>query len=278
MCHTLRVGNNADWLAEYCPGTQHTTSLRATFDHDLDGVVIATPSQTHGPLVLECLHRDLHVLVEKPAATLLIDAQSADAEAAARSLVLRTGYTHSYDTTLRALADLVPTTAAPNWRLTWHKPAPGTGPSDIVWEYFPHVLAIAHLLGGGIDPALLSNTWFRVTREPSGTGTVEAALPVEVGVGTVEVSTRPGISRHKQITLFDGDQLVAEWTDRHLLDRRDGLVVEATEEPLMNQVRSFLDAVAAPSLPRSPFLPSDVCTTELLVALASKIQPVATSN
>ncbi len=228
--------------------------------------------------MIQCLRRDLHVLVEKPAATRLVDARSADAEASARGLVLRTGYTHCYDATLRALAGLVSTTAAPNWRLVWHKPAPGTGPSDIVWEYFPHVLGIAHLLGGGIDPALLADTWFRVTREPSGTGTIEAALPLKAGVGKVEVSTRPGIPRRKQITLFDGDDLVAEWTDRHLLDRRNGLAVEATEEPLANQVRSFLDAVAAPGQPRSSFIPSDVSTTELLVALVSKIQPVATPN
>lgn len=207
--------------------------------------------------------------MEKPAATSVADAQVAEAEASARGLVLRTGYTHCHDTALRALADLVAGCAAPSWRLVWHKFAPGTGPSDIVWEYVPHVISIAHLLGGGVGPVAST-----ITREPSETGTVEIAM----GMGTAEVSTRPGIPRLKRITLFDSGGVVAEWTDRHLFDRRNNVTFKATEEPLANQVRSFFDEIVAPNPLKSASIPPEVATTELLVALASTIEPSAALN
>lgn len=54
-----------------------------------DGVILATPNALHVPGVLQCLERDVPVLVEKPLADTLAGArQLADAEAAARVPVL----------------------------------------------------------------------------------------------------------------------------------------------------------------------------------------------
>ena len=58
----------------------------------LDVVTIATPAASHGEIGAECLARGIHVLMEKPIAATLAEADHLIALAAARSLVLHTGH------------------------------------------------------------------------------------------------------------------------------------------------------------------------------------------
>jgi len=57
-----------------------------------DVVTIATPASTHGPIVLAALKAGLHVLVEKPVATTLADADAVVAQAKSSGLVLQVGH------------------------------------------------------------------------------------------------------------------------------------------------------------------------------------------
>lgn len=271
VCHTRRLTENVHRLASEHPEVEHTTSLTDALDRDLDGVIVATPTQTHACLVRQCLDRGLHVLVEKPTATSLEDVLAAHAEARARGLVLRTGYTHCHDSSLHALAGLARAAAAPSWLLQWRKPAPGTGALDIVWEYFPHVLSIAALIGGGIDPYSFRHTRLIVDQGPNGTGSVRVDLPTRNGVGRVEVSTDMRAEKRKHITLFDDGETVAMWQDRLQHDLRREETIVASEEPLMKQLESFIAAILTPGVREIEFVPSDVAITELLLQLHAKV-------
>jgi predicted dehydrogenase len=268
VCHTRHEGGDARWLADGYPAVKHTTSLDAALDDELDGVAIVTPRRSHALLTRECLRRGRHVLVEKPAATSMEDLEWTHAEARARRLVLRTGYTHLFDESIRELARLARRATAPRWRLTWTKPAPETGVTELIWEYYPHVFSIAGLLGD-VDAAQLGTARFRAVRGTSGAATVEVDLPMRNGTGHVTVSSDADV-RHKSIRLYDGDEPIAEWSDRRLLDVRRNRVFEAYEEPLLCQVRSFFHAITSPGGEGHYAL--DRTVTSLLVELSMEAQ------
>lgn len=61
--------------AEFGLNIEIKASLRE-LNGDIDGVIIATPNHTHAPLAIEAMERGYHVLIEKPVASTLKDAQA----------------------------------------------------------------------------------------------------------------------------------------------------------------------------------------------------------
>jgi predicted dehydrogenase len=68
-----------------------------------DAAVIAVPTDRHHAVALDCLKHGLHVLVEKPIATTLAEADSLIDEAAKRDRVLQCGHVERYNKAFRAL-------------------------------------------------------------------------------------------------------------------------------------------------------------------------------
>jgi predicted dehydrogenase len=68
-----------------------------------DAAVIAVPTDRHHALALDCLKHGLHLLVEKPIAATLAEADDLIAEAERRSLVLQCGHVERYNKAFRAL-------------------------------------------------------------------------------------------------------------------------------------------------------------------------------
>jgi predicted dehydrogenase len=69
-----------------------------------DAAVIAVPTDKHYAVALDCLGKGLHLLIEKPIATTLAEADSLIAEAERRKLVLQCGHVERYNKAFRALA------------------------------------------------------------------------------------------------------------------------------------------------------------------------------
>ena len=69
-----------------------------------DAAVIAVPTDRHHAVALECLEHGLHLLVEKPIATTLAEADSLIAAAASRKLILQCGHVERYNKAFRALS------------------------------------------------------------------------------------------------------------------------------------------------------------------------------
>ena len=68
-----------------------------------DAAVVAVPTDRHHAVALDCLRHGLHVLVEKPIATTLAEADSLIDEAAKRDRVLQCGHVERYNKAFRAL-------------------------------------------------------------------------------------------------------------------------------------------------------------------------------
>jgi predicted dehydrogenase len=76
-------------------------------DPDIDAVVVATPPQTHYPLVRDALLAGKHVLVEKPLATSYAHGCALVDLATERGLVLMPGHTFVYSPSVNAVGDLI---------------------------------------------------------------------------------------------------------------------------------------------------------------------------
>jgi predicted dehydrogenase len=74
---------------------------------DIDAVAIATPVATHAPLTLAALRAGKHVLVEKPLAASVVDAEAMVAEANKRGLTLMVDHTFVYTPAVRRIRQLI---------------------------------------------------------------------------------------------------------------------------------------------------------------------------
>ena len=83
---------NCPWFADY----------REIFGK-AEAAIVAVPTDRHHAVALDCLKHDMHVLVEKPIATTLAEADSLIAEAEKRRRVLQCGHVERYNTAFRAL-------------------------------------------------------------------------------------------------------------------------------------------------------------------------------
>jgi predicted dehydrogenase len=90
------------------PGAQTHSELDAALaDPAIEAVVIATPPRTHYPIARRALEAGKHVLVEKPLATSLRDAQELAALALAEGVVLMPGHTFIYSPAVNTVRDLI---------------------------------------------------------------------------------------------------------------------------------------------------------------------------
>jgi predicted dehydrogenase len=76
-------------------------------DHAIEAILLATPPHTHYPLAKRALEAGKHVLVEKPLATRLSDAQELADIAEETELVLMPGHTFIYSPAVNAVRDLI---------------------------------------------------------------------------------------------------------------------------------------------------------------------------
>src|SRR5207244_2599864 len=81
-------------IAARYPAARPTTDVNTIFeDASIDAVYVSTPVSTHFQLVKRALESGKHVLVEKPLATTVEQAEALAALALAKSLTLMVGHT-----------------------------------------------------------------------------------------------------------------------------------------------------------------------------------------
>lgn len=73
----------------------------------VDGAIIATPPSHHAPCAIELIRKGIHVLVEKPMATRLADAERMVAEADAAGVVLAVGFFRRLNPSVRLMKALL---------------------------------------------------------------------------------------------------------------------------------------------------------------------------
>lgn len=92
---------------QYAPLYQATDPAQVFENPEIEGVVIATPAQTHFELTKHALEAGKHVLVEKPLALASSEARQLVALADKNQCILMVGHVFEYNPAVRKLRDLV---------------------------------------------------------------------------------------------------------------------------------------------------------------------------
>ncbi|HVC20239.1 MAG TPA: Gfo/Idh/MocA family oxidoreductase [Vicinamibacterales bacterium] len=105
---TAVVDTNRARAEEIAAGTgaRAFTSVREVLD-DIDAATIAVPTETHAEIALACLARGIPVLVEKPIARSLAEADAMIAAAARAGVPLAVGHTERYNPAVEAARSLL---------------------------------------------------------------------------------------------------------------------------------------------------------------------------
>jgi predicted dehydrogenase len=93
-------------LRKAFPALGSFSNLEEALPH-VDALVIATPSSTHAAVGLEALRAGKHVLIEKPLATSVKDAQALVEAAEAAGMTLMVGHTFAYNSAVWALRETI---------------------------------------------------------------------------------------------------------------------------------------------------------------------------
>ncbi|HEX9834388.1 MAG TPA: Gfo/Idh/MocA family oxidoreductase, partial [Mycobacterium sp.] len=138
------------------PAIRVATQLSEVQD-DLEAVVIATPPQSHAPVALQALRAGLHVLVEKPLATSLPEAELMVSEAAKAGVTLMVGHTFEYNSAVWKLKQII--SSGELGRILYiHTSRLSLGryqnDCNVIWDLAPHDISIVSYLLGEFPEAV----------------------------------------------------------------------------------------------------------------------------
>jgi predicted dehydrogenase len=240
-------------------------------DLDIEAVVIATPAATHAELVHRALEAGKHVLVEKPLATSVREAEALVREAERRNRILMVDHTFLFSPAIRKIKELIDhgqlgeifyfDSVRINLGLFQRD-------VNVLWDLAPHDLAIVDLLLGR-EPE--SVTAIASCHSSAGLedvchlhldfgDSVTAAFhvnwlsPVKVRHLIIGASKKSivynDLNHSEQVKVYDRGISVAEDPEAKrgiLINYRTGDAWSPhlqQEEPLQNVVRHFADCVA----------------------------------
>ena len=224
---------------------------------DIDGVIVATPPSVHFAMARAAIEAGMPVLVEKPLTLSLDEAQALSNLARRHACLVVVGHTHLYSPAYRALKERAAAfgpvrrivSVGGNW-------GPFRRDMTPMWDYAPHDLAMClDLLGAG--PSRVAARVLQREYTAEGYGEVVAidlAFPsgvqavIEVGNIMTEKHRRFEV-RFDQFVLVYDDLALAKLTVGELgpdgaLENVSPIHIAATP-PIVNQVRSFSDSIAA---------------------------------
>lgn len=184
-------------------------------DPALEAVAIATPAATHVELALACLEAGKHLLVEKPLATSVADAEKLVAVAERAGLVLMTDHTYCYTPAVQRIEREVASGAIgelqymDSVRINLGLVQPDI---DVFWDLAPHDLSILDfVLPGGCTPLTVA---------------AQGADPIGAGVaciGYLTLTFAGGAIAHVHVnwlsptkirtTIIGGSRQIVVWDD-----------------------------------------------------------------
>lgn len=135
-----------------------TQNYKEFFDMDLDGVVIATPPDTHHAIAADCIKHGLGVLVEKPLTLNSKDALNLITLSQENDVVLMVGHTFEYNPAVQALKEMIDSGELGDiYYIDAVRASLGLfqTKANVLWDLAPHDISILRYLLG-TDPYRVS--------------------------------------------------------------------------------------------------------------------------
>ncbi len=233
-------------------GARAFAELQALLE-DVDAVTVASPAHTHGQVALAALAAGRHVLVEKPIAIALADADAMVAEAAARGLVLQVGHQERFVFQAMGLLDVEERPRRIEARRMGPFIERGSDVS-VTLDLMTHDLDLARRLAGRADVTALAAAGLRARTDTL--DRVEADLSFAGGVSARLMASRLHHERERVMRVEYDSGLVEidfvaktfENTTPHRLDPRFAEAPSARDS-LGANVTAFIAAVLGEQAP-----------------------------
>ncbi len=232
---------------------------------DVRGVVIATPAVTHAEIAMRCIEAGKDVLVEKPLATAVADAEKLVGLAEASGAVLMVGHVLEYHPAVLALRTLIEDGELGKVlymysnRLNFGKVRTE---ENALWSFAPHDIALLLRLVGAMPKAVTASGGDYLSDGVADVTLMSLDFPGPIAAH-VFVSWLHPFKEHRFVVVGDRQMAVfddtATWDEKLLLypHRVDWVAgkspvarrAEATavtleaREPLEEECRAFLDAI-----------------------------------
>jgi predicted dehydrogenase len=245
-------------------------------DPEVDAVIVATPPKTHHAIVKRALEAGKHVLVEKPLATRLSDAQELADISQSNDLVLMPGHTFIYSPAVNAVRDLIHTGVVGDIHfVTSSRMNLGKYQSDgVVCDLAPHDLSIllywldqplveVAASGSSVFQEGISETAF-LTLTFAGGSTANVQLswlaPRKVRqmivVGSKRMIQYDDTAADEPIRVYDRGMDIAapaNFGEHQLICRTGDVVIPRVQpqEPLSLELQDFANAIRTGEQPRS---------------------------
>ncbi len=195
------ASRNPDSASLVGPGcTVHADWQTLIAAGDLDGLLIASPPETHGPIALEAIDSGLPVFIEKPMTLDVAEARLIQTASERRRVPVMVDHTHLFHTSYRTLKEMVPglggiraiRSSGGNW-----------GPFrrfDPLWDWGAHELSLILDLAGN-DGTIVTASVVRHEDRSEGLGILIA----------FEMEFTPGIRASSRFgNLMDGKTRLLE--------------------------------------------------------------------
>jgi UDP-N-acetyl-2-amino-2-deoxyglucuronate dehydrogenase len=230
-----------------------------------DVVVICTPHPLHAPIAVECLRTGAHVLVEKPIAVAVAEADAMLAAASASSRLLAVSFQHRFDPAVEAMRRFIAAGElgalvrvecvepwfrpdvyyrSAGWRSTWR----GEGGGVLLNQAIHTLDVLCYLLG--TPESVLG--WIKVAGHAvECEDTAQAMLEYPGGaLGTLHVNTvEAGSPRHIQLV---GDRALLDLTGDDLTITRFAPALSAARREIAEKFGEPASSSERIALPPSP--------------------------
>jgi predicted dehydrogenase len=144
-CAEPSAGRLAAFERQYPSARAYADYARLLRDGDVDAAIVATPTSTHRPIVEQCLAAGVHVLVEKPLASTVVDAEALASLANRTGRTLMVGHTFLFNPAVRAIKSYIDQGLLGDIRYLYFQRT-GLGPirQDVnaLWDLAPHDLSM----------------------------------------------------------------------------------------------------------------------------------------
>ena len=261
------------------PNVQVTQDYRKLLQSDVDGVVVATPVFTHHRFGMEALKAGKHVLIEKPLASSVSEAQDLVNTADANDRILMVGHTFEYNPAVEAVREIVQSgTLGDIYYINATRVNLGLFQPDInvIWDLAPHDISILNYILDSQPWAVsargeafvqskkgLHDIAYLTLRYPNRVMAevrVSWLDPVKIRrytvVGSQKMLVYDDIA-HAKVVIYDKGVVVPPYSDtpeEFQLSYRHGAEQSYPiqwSEPLRNECREFAISVAQGRQPRS---------------------------
>lgn len=260
------------------PAVATTQTYQLLLESDVDGVVIATPPNTHYKLAKQALSMGKDVLIEKPFTTNAEDARSLLHLAKAEGRVLMIGHTYQYHPAVEFLREYVASGQLGKvYYIDSARLNLGVFQSDVdvVWDLAPHDLSILLAILGENPTSISARGTAHINSKLYEVAYLDLMFPDNVLahihvswldpckvrrvtlVGSEKMVVFDDLSESEPIRIYDKGVTI-EWNgtdfDYPSVDYRYGdlfIPYIPMEEPLLLEGRHFVECIQDQTLPRS---------------------------